>query len=161
MEQNAANQEPKVGRRCRGVIHAVDGDDVLLLTDLDFPTGTSAQGPSVFAVLNMSCTLGVQAARALRAGDRVEVVLVLVHRLGPFASAHVSLPADPAWLEWNGGTVRQLAQQIRGSGDSGTLPVLADALEEAGCDERELLTRCRRPENDDLTWLVNLLATQE
>ena len=44
----------------------------------------------------------------------------------------VSLPADPAWLTWNNGTVRQLARRIRETGETVLMPILADALEEAG-----------------------------
>ncbi len=38
-----------------------------------------------------------------------------------------------AWLAWEGGTVRRLAQSIYDEHRFGDLSVLADALEEAGC----------------------------
>src|SRR5262249_35473615 len=40
--------------------------------------------------------------------------------------------ADPAWLRWNDGTVPRLAQSLHERRAFGDLPVLADALEEAG-----------------------------
>jgi hypothetical protein len=52
---------------------------------------------------------------------------------------------DPAWLVWNGGTVAQIAQAIYAGDDFVRLPVLADALEEAGCADTELLGHCRGP----------------
>ena len=50
---------------------------------------------------------------------------------------------DPAWLTWSGGTVRWIARQIYDDRRFEELPVLADALEDAGCDGARLLTHCR------------------
>jgi hypothetical protein len=44
-----------------------------------------------------------------------------------------------AWLEWNGSTVRHLARMIHEASTFDHLPILADALEEAGCTELILL----------------------
>jgi hypothetical protein len=51
---------------------------------------------------------------------------------------------DPAWLKWNGGTVASLAKSIYDQRRFQDLPILADALEEAGCADAELLGHCRR-----------------
>ncbi len=60
--------------------------------------------------------------------------------------------SDPAWLAWNGGTVVKLAQAAyedrtmpEGTLDRTRLAVLADALEEAGCDQPDLLDHLRGP----------------
>src|SRR5262249_48186989 len=37
------------------------------------------------------------------------------------------------WLAWNNGTIRNLALSIRDGGQADLFPILADALEEAGC----------------------------
>jgi hypothetical protein len=50
---------------------------------------------------------------------------------------------DGAWLRWNDGCVVRLAQAIYEGRRFGDLPVLADALLEAGCDDEELLAHCR------------------
>jgi hypothetical protein len=57
---------------------------------------------------------------------------------------------DPVWLAWNDGTVRRLAEAAynerqlpAGTLDVARLAVLADALEEAGCDEAGLLGHLR------------------
>jgi hypothetical protein len=55
------------------------------------------------------------------------------------------LPISPAVLAWNGGTVRHLAERIGAGRAFDRLPVLADALEEAGCTDAELLAHCRGP----------------
>lgn len=46
---------------------------------------------------------------------------------------------DPMWLHWNDGTVPRLARVLADEHRWGDLPILGDALEEAGCDRRALL----------------------
>lgn len=48
-----------------------------------------------------------------------------------------------AWLTWNDGTVPKLAQAIYDERAFERLPILADALEESGCDKAEILNHCR------------------
>jgi len=67
----------------------------------------------------------------------------------PFRPAPV---VDPAWLAWRGGAVRELARAAyeerrmpEGALDPVRLAVLADALEEAGCGDAELLGHLRGP----------------
>jgi hypothetical protein len=48
--------------------------------------------------------------------------------------------ADPTWLT---GDVVALARGIRADGAFERLPILADALEDAGCDDANILTHCR------------------
>jgi hypothetical protein len=65
---------------------------------------------------------------------------------------------DPAWLAWNEATVRRLARGIDSAGAFDRLPILADALEEAGCADRILLEHCRRPDGHVRgCWVVDLL----
>lgn len=52
---------------------------------------------------------------------------------------------DPVCLAWNDGAVRRLARVIYDAGRFADLPLLADALEESGCDDAELLSHCRTP----------------
>lgn len=47
------------------------------------------------------------------------------------------------WLTWNCGTVLNIARAIAPARTWDDLPILADALEEAGCDNQEILTHCR------------------
>jgi hypothetical protein len=63
-----------------------------------------------------------------------------------FASPFVQSPrVDPAWLSWNDGTVVKLARGIYEERAFDRMPVLADALEEAGCHEEMILAHCRGP----------------
>jgi hypothetical protein len=64
----------------------------------------------------------------------------------------------PAWLGWNQGTVLRLAEQIYEEGCFDELPILGDALEEAGCHDEELLRHCRAPgEHVRGCWLLDLV----
>jgi hypothetical protein len=62
------------------------------------------------------------------------------------------------WLKWNNGTVRQLARSIREEGRVEAFPVLADALEDAGCTNADLLNSCRSGTPDiDGAWALRVL----
>jgi hypothetical protein len=52
---------------------------------------------------------------------------------------------DPAWLAWGSGTVLRLALRIHEERAFDCLPILADALEDAGCADEEILSHCRGP----------------
>jgi hypothetical protein len=53
--------------------------------------------------------------------------------------------ADPGWLAWNDGVVRNLAEAIYAEAAFDRLPILADALEDAGCSDADLLGHLRSP----------------
>jgi hypothetical protein len=67
---------------------------------------------------------------------------------------------DPDWLQWNGGAVRGLARKIRAEGALDLLPVLADALVEAGCADEEILSCCRQGEGRE-RWVIELVLGME
>jgi hypothetical protein len=48
------------------------------------------------------------------------------------------------WLEWNNGSVRQLAQAIYTEERWQDMLILADCLQEAGCDNEAILRHCRQ-----------------
>jgi hypothetical protein len=69
---------------------------------------------------------------------------------------------NPSILAWNDGTVRKLAQAIYNERRFGDLPILADALEEAGCTNADILAHCRQPgEHVRGCWVVDLLLAKE
>jgi hypothetical protein len=69
-----------------------------------------------------------------------------------------SPPLPPAVLAWNDGTVRCMAEGIYDERAFDRLPILADALEEAGCDNPDILTHCRQPGSHVRgCWVVDLL----
>jgi len=65
---------------------------------------------------------------------------------------------DPAWLRWNDGAIPRIAQAIYDDRRFADLPVLADALEEAGCTSADILDHCRQGgEHVRGCWVVDLL----
>lgn len=59
---------------------------------------------------------------------------------------------------WRSPTVVSFASAIHADRAFDRLPILADALEEAGCDHPDLLAHCRRASpHADYCWLVDLL----
>jgi hypothetical protein len=65
---------------------------------------------------------------------------------------------DPAWLAWQDGLVPRMARMVYEERRFTDLPILADALEDAGCDNPDLLAHCRQPgEHARGCWVVDLL----
>jgi hypothetical protein len=79
-----------------------------------------------------------------------------------FGNTVHSVAISPSWLRWNGGTIRSLAQAIYDERVFTRLPVLGDALEEAGCDDLDILRHCRGPgPHVRGCWLIDLLLGKE
>jgi hypothetical protein len=60
-----------------------------------------------------------------------------------FGNPFRPVTVDPSWFAWNEGGVQKVARAVYEGRDFDLLPILADALEEAGCDNRELVQHCR------------------
>jgi hypothetical protein len=60
-----------------------------------------------------------------------------------FGNHFPRVKASPAWSQWNDGLVVRMAEQIYEERTFDDLPMLADALEEAGCEQRTLLGHLR------------------
>lgn len=72
------------------------------------------------------------------------------------------LVLEPAWLACNGGAVVKVAHAIRQQSSFEGLPILADALEEAGCGDDTLLEHLREPgAHVRGCWALDLLAGNE
>jgi hypothetical protein len=73
------------------------------------------------------------------------------------------------WLTWNDGCVNKIAQAIYetpglpvGVLDNGRIGVLADALEDAGCDDADILAHCRGDgPHVRGCWVVDLLLGKQ
>jgi hypothetical protein len=72
--------------------------------------------------------------------------------------ALLGLQLDPAWLHSNDKAPLRIARKIREESAFDQLPVLADALEEAGCDHTLILDHCRSSApHQRKCWVVELL----
>jgi hypothetical protein len=59
--------------------------------------------------------------------------------------SHVQyLPAS--WLTWHDGLIPLMAQKMHENCDFSDMPIMADALEEAGCTDEDILRHCRGEE---------------
>jgi hypothetical protein len=85
--------------------------------------------------------LGLLPLAATLSGTNFEAVSAIYHDL--FANAFQPVTVEPAWREWNGGALVRMAQVMYDQRAFADLPILADALEEADCDNPELLTHLR------------------
>jgi hypothetical protein len=67
---------------------------------------------------------------------------------------------DPAWVT---STVVALARGIYDDRAFDRMPILADALEDAGCDHSDILTHCRDPEAMHVRgcWAIDLVLGKE
>jgi hypothetical protein len=101
-------------------------------------------------------------AEALRQAARLRDVF------GPLPFREVRV--EPAWLAWNAGTVKRLAVSAyeerdlpAGRLENARLGVLADALEEAGCSNMEILGHLREQGGVHVRgcWVVDLLLGKE
>lgn len=73
-----------------------------------------------------------------------------------------AITINSSWLIWNDATIPTMAQAIYDDRRFDNLPILADALEEAGCSDIDILGHCRGPgPHVRGCWVVDLLLSKE
>src|SRR5262249_27320651 len=90
------------------------------------------------------CTRAHGSAAALPAMALVrpaEDAVAVLHCL--FGIPHCELAADPAWQKANDGAAVRLARAIYLNHSFDQMPILADALEDAGCTHPDVVAHCR------------------
>jgi hypothetical protein len=92
-------------------------------------------------LLGAACALAADKQAAIVAHCRLQCDLLRDVFGNPFRP----VAADPAWLRWNDRTVVKVARAIYEERAFERLPVLADALEDAGCTEEAILAHLRGP----------------
>lgn len=91
---------------------------------------------------------------AYQAGQQAERELLRCIFGNPFRPVAV----DPRWLAWRDGAIARMAQAMVDQGSYHDLPILGDALEEAGCEEGAVLAHCRAAgPHVHGCWVVDLL----
>lgn len=79
-----------------------------------------------------------------------------------FGNPFRPVTAKRSWITWNAGTVVHLAHAIYTDRAFDRLPILADALEDAGCTNTDILAHCRGDgPHVRGCWVVDLLLAKE
>jgi hypothetical protein len=95
--------------------------------------------------------------QVLRAESAAQAALVREVFGNPFRTVRI----PRALLLWHDGTIPRLAQSIYDERAFDRLPILADALEDAGCSDAETLTHCRgNGTHVRGCWVVDLLLSK-
>jgi hypothetical protein len=90
--------------------------------------------------------------------NRVQCDLLRCIIGNPFRTATVNF----SWLEWHANTIPNLARSIYHDRAFHHLPILADALEEAGCNDSSILDHCRQPgEHFRGCWIVDMILDKQ
>ena len=96
-------------------------------------------------------------AAEARADERIALPSILREIFGPLPFRPVAF--DPSWLT---PTVTQLAEAIYEERAFDRMPILADALEDAGCANADILEHCRQPgEHVRGCWPLDLVLAKE
>jgi hypothetical protein len=98
----------------------------------------SAVGRAAEAVAPAGTEEGAAFSTAFDAEGEAQIPLLRDIFGNPFRPATF----DPAWRT---STVVAFARQMYESRDFGAMPILADALQDAGCDSDDILNHCREP----------------
>jgi len=127
---------------------------------------TAAQGTAVQAAQIVAgwATLAVRSAasgegeeaanRAWQDLSRRQANLVRDIFGNPFRSPAV----DSRWLTWNQGAIGKMAATLYDERHFEEMPILADALEEAGCTDTDILDHCRtQADHARGCWLLDAL----
>jgi hypothetical protein len=113
-----------------------------------------AVADAAFGSFNSSEVIGSLETAAQAAEGAAHCALLRDIYGNPFHPAVV----EGSWLAWGEGTVVKLAQAVYQDRAFDRLPVLADALEEAGCTDQNILEHCRAPGPHVLgCWVVDSL----
>lgn len=98
----------------------------------------------------------VEPIRRLHTLDAVELVREIFGN--PFRPTEI----NPRWLDWKEGKIPRMARVIYRKRCFRNLPILADALEEAGCSDAAILTHCRAPmDHARGCWVVDFLLGRQ
>jgi hypothetical protein len=111
----------------------------------------------IYHRLNKRRMEGSPANEQAMVDEGVRVFSTLFHDI--FGNPFRPVTLDPRWLS---STVLDLARTIYDERLWGRMPILADALMDAGCDSEEILNHCRGPgPHVRGCWVVDLLLGKE
>jgi hypothetical protein len=118
-----------------------------------------------FIAAGGACANGIDAAqyRAGTGSSVAEAALQAAWLRDIFPSPFRPKYVTRNWFLWNGGSATILARQMYESRDFSAMPILADALQDAGCDNDDILNHCRNANGVHVRgcWVVDLLLDKK
>ncbi|HTU20858.1 MAG TPA: hypothetical protein VMG10_22590 [Gemmataceae bacterium] len=97
----------------------------------------------------------IEPIRRLHALDAVELVREI------FGNPFRSVTLDPSWLCWKNNLIPKMARVIYRKRCFRNLSILADVLEEAGCNDTAILSHCRaQVEHARGCWVVDVVLNR-
>jgi hypothetical protein len=122
----------------RRAVHSADGRNLMFTASA---TAEAYAGAAIGRVSPYS-EAGYRAYAAALAAERSHLCQLVRDVFGNlFWAGNV----DPTLLEWNDRTVVRIAQDLYDKSRFADVPILADALEEAGCADQAIISHCRSP----------------
>jgi hypothetical protein len=144
--------------------------EVIAFEESDRPDSWQSTEPAAAAAAGLTIAIwaparwgAAQAAQSIRNCATIRADEEALHQaqllrdiFGSSPFCRLSVPAP--WLEWDDGTVPKIVQAIYDERRFSDLPILADALEDAGCADETILAHCRNGgEHVRGCWVVDLL----
>jgi hypothetical protein len=121
-------------------------------------TPVRAQLAALCAAMTEPLSLTPESKKAEVDVERAQIRILRDIFSNPFRKARI----DPSWLEWKESSVGTIAQAIYDERRFDRLPILADALAEAGCNNADILDHCRSSGEHVLgCWVVDLLLGKD
>jgi hypothetical protein len=119
--------------------------------------GEEAVATAIQAAMAVAAEWDDPAWAAAALGDAARVALIRDIFANPFRDIEV----EPAWLGWNGNTVRRIAEGVYEERAFDRLPILHDALLDAGCDNVDILAHCRSAQGHVRgCWVIDVLLAK-
>jgi hypothetical protein len=79
-----------------------------------------------------------------------------------FGNPFQEIVVEAGWLTWHGGLISAMVRTIYQERVFDQMPILADALEDAGCTDVDILAHCRGPgPHVRGCWVIDLLLGKE
>jgi hypothetical protein len=101
---------------------------------------------------------GTEEPRALLRAEYTRQADLIRDIVNPFRPPVIA----PSWLAWNDRCVERIARGIYEERAFDRLPILHDALLDAGCDNGDILAHCRKVEGHARgCWVIDLLLRKE
>jgi hypothetical protein len=136
-------------------VHRAAGFDALSAASGAASTVATCAAPWAYDLSGTLVHRGDPAAKDLAHRRQCDLLREIVGN--PFRRIDV----QPDWLAWNQQIVPRLAEHVYLDGCWDELPILGDALEEAGCREEVILRHCHEPGGHVRgCWVVDLLLAK-